>query len=125
MNKKIENAWEWVKEHKIEVACGVVTLVSGIVLFKACKRSQGIIKALETMKPMPNPDKFIPEIDIGTVNDYAKYAKGTVTELMMDNIPLDTMGALAAEIREKVPGIPDGAIVWTILNIRPGEVNEG
>ena len=84
-----------------------------------------MLKALESTKPMPNPEKFIPDIDIGVVTDYGKYAEGTVTELWMDHIPLDKMGALATEIREKVPGIPENAIVWTILNIRPDEVIEG
>lgn len=78
MNKKIENAWEWVKDHKVEIACGVVTIICGAVFVKACKESRVIFKALEGAKPMPNPENFIPDIDIGVVNDYAKYAEGTV-----------------------------------------------
>lgn len=125
MNDKIKNALEWVKDHKVEIACGAVTIVCGAVFVKACKESRAMLKALEATKPMPNPEKFIPDIDIGVVTDYGKYAEGTVTELWMDHIPLDKMGALATEIREKVPGIPENAIVWTILNIRPDEVIEG
>ena len=125
MNKKIENAWEWVKDHKVEIACSVAMVAGGIVLFKASKYSRNVMKALEQTKPMPNPEKFIPDIGIGTVSDYAKYHEGTVTELWMDNIPLEKLGDLGAEFRAKIPDLPDNAVVWALLNIRPDEVNEG
>lgn len=115
--KKMNKVKEFWNEHKKEIVLTAAAVVGGIVLVKTGAK---YVKFVKSNAALPNPEGFIPAIDVGVVGDYARYERGDV-ELWMDNMPLADMGKLGEEIAEKVPDLPENPIVWALLNIRPGD----
>ena len=122
MNKKIENAWEWIKEHKGEIliATGATVITAcGIGLHNKHRANVMIRKALSTSKDCIYPEKLnILDLGIGKLDDAMRYSDGTV-ELWLDNIPLYDMGALGDAITAQIPGIPGDNNVWALLSVKP------
>lgn len=121
-NTKMKNAWEWIKEHKLQIGIAAATMVGGVALYKATKSLPKAIEAVQKTVPDVKPEYILPDIGIGTVEEYATYADGTALEFWMDDIPLSAMGELGEKIMANSPDpIPENATVWAILNIRQGE----
>lgn len=118
MKEKLNGAWEWIKDHKKEIAITAATVVGGIVLYKTGVKFKEFVKS---NGPLPNPDNFIPEFSEGECTDFARYANGDTVELWLDNMPLSMFGELAEEIYDQVPDMPENPVVWSIVNIRKGD----
>jgi hypothetical protein len=125
MNEKIMNAWEWVKDHKSEVAiagCAAIIGGCGVVLYKNRQASLAIRKTIDAYKSH-RPEKIeIIDLGLGKLEDAIKYPNGTV-ELWLDDIPLKDMGALGDAITAQIDGIPGDNNVWALLSVKP-KVNE-
>ena len=126
MNEKIMNAWEWVKDHKSEVAiagCAAIVGGCGVVLYKNRQASLAIMKTFSTINDITRPDKIdILDLGVGKLDGAMRYSDGTV-ELLLDNIPLKDMGALGDAITTQIDGIPGDNNVWALLSVKP-KVNE-
>lgn len=127
MNKKIENAWEWVKDHKLEIGisalCVATTVVCGVVIKKQLDPEvimNNIKKANQPKKMSIWPKKLdIVDLGVGALDDAMVYENGVV-ELWMDQIQLSDMGALGESLREHFPELSD-ASVWTLMSINPNK----
>lgn len=97
MTKYIKNVWEWVKEHKKEIAIvGAVSIVSaagGIVLYKKFDSA--------SMR-----DCYLPMLDISAGND-RYHGGGVQIAIYDDSFSLDAMGKLGEHIAENIPDLPD------------------
>lgn len=125
MKETIKNAWEWIKEHKKEIAiaaCTGVMAIGGTILFKNCKEAAAIRKALSTVKDCARPEKVnIIDLGVGKLDDALRYSDGTV-ELWLDNVPLADMGTLGDAITAQIPGIPGDNNVWALLSVKPNSI---
>ena len=117
MKEKLNGAWEWIKDHKKEIAITAATVVGGVVLYKTGVKFK---QAMKDTLPLPNPDKFIPEFSEGECTDFARYNDGAV-ELWLDNMPLSMFGELGEEIYDQIPDMPENPVVWALINIRKGD----
>lgn len=121
MNEKIMNAWEWVKDHKSEIAiagCAAIVGGCGVVLYKNRQASLAIRKTIDAYKSH-QPEKInISDLGLGKLDDAIKYPNGTV-ELWLDDIPLKNMGALGDAITAQIEGIPGDNNVWALLSVKP------
>jgi hypothetical protein len=121
MNEKIMNAWEWVKDHKSEIAiagCAAIIGGCGVVLCKNRQASLAIRKTIDAYKSH-QPEKIdISDLGLGKLEDAIKYPNGTV-ELWLDDIPLKNMGALGDAITAQIDGIPGDNNVWALLSVKP------
>lgn len=122
---KIENVCTWIKDHKIEIVCGVVTVIGGVVLYKVGQHKNSIVIALNEAEPIDARVKYKPDISIGTVIECVRYPDFDCTELLIDDVPLDAMGDLVEEIKDKIPNIPENAIINTVLSIYPSKETQG
>lgn len=118
MKEKMKNAWEWVKDHKKEIAITAAVVVGGIVTYKTGVKFKNLVKAI---KPLPNPDNFIPEFSEGICTDFARYGNNDCVEVLLDNMPLSMFGELAEELYDQIPDLPENPVVWSIVNIRKGD----
>lgn len=119
MNERFKNAWEYVKEHKVQfgiAAAATVAAVSGIVLLKLPKPTPSG-KTFNITIPKVEK-KVLPDLGIGVLEDVTDYGdKGL--ELWMDKIPLTKLGDLGDAIRDNFEGVSDDSEVWALLNVRP------
>ena len=128
MKDKFKNAWNWVKEHKVEIglaALCVATAAAGVVVFKQttdpefsmkCIKDTNSAKEKKTDWPKMLP---IPDLGVGMCTDAVGYENGSV-ELWLDNVKLSSMGDLGEDILCQYPDLANGE-VWALMNIRPGE----
>ena len=111
-----KEAWNWTKEHKKGIILSVVTVVGGVVLYKA--GASYVERVVKPNMPLPNPEGFVPEIDVGVVGDYARYPGGVV-DLWMDKVRLGDMGKLGEELVEQIPDLSENSTMFMITNIFP------
>lgn len=128
MNKKIEKAWEWIKEHKKEIgigALGVAATIAGVIVFKKQIDPETVmnrIKYANTPKKVSIWPKKLDIIDlgVGALDDAMVYEDGIV-ELWMDQIPLSDMGDLGEAILGNIPDLDPNASVWALMSINPNK----
>lgn len=128
MKTKMKNAWKWVAEHKVEVGLTVLTFVGGIVVCKSINHTKSTIESIKAVSEFfdtvdaEKKKPLLPDIGIGTMELYEPVDGGKGMEMMLDNLSLDKLGELGEKIRANIPDhIPENAVVWTLLSIRPGE----
>lgn len=131
MNNKIQNAWNWVKDHKVEIGIGTLclaTAVTGVVVFKKQIDPDVVMKRIKNTNE-PKKVSFWPkmlgacDLGVGECTDALAYENGSV-ELWLDDVSLNDMGELGEAIRDHFPDLGDGN-VWALLNVRPNTESEG
>ena len=96
---KIKNALEFAKTHKKEVAIATVAVVGGVVVFAITKKKpEKTVQAVETVaKGWKELDPSV--IKIGTVTDLGENLDGGFIEMIMNDINVGELAALAEEFK--------------------------
>ncbi len=105
MNEHIKNTWNWIKEHKKEVAiAGAISIISafgGIVLYKKFDRTNVV-------------DWCPPKLNISDVSidgNLVRHHDGAIEISIYEDIPLAAMGKFGEYLAENIPNLPDNPIV--------------
>ena len=105
MNEHIKNTWNWVKEHKKEVAIAgaisIISAVSGIVLYKK-------FDSANTIDWLP-PKLNISNTSIG--GNLVRHHDGAYECFIYEDIPLAALGKFGEYLAENIPELPDSPIV--------------
>lgn len=108
----IKNAWNWVKEHKKEIAIAgaisVVSAVGGIVLYKKFGR-------IDVANDWQLPKLNISDVDI---DSNVRRHDGAIEVFIYEDFPLAAMGKFGEYLAENIPYLPDNPkVAYTELAI--------
>jgi hypothetical protein len=106
MNEHIKNTWNWIKEHKKEIAIAgaisIVSAVGGIVLYK---KIEDINATKHWMPPKLNIS------DTGIDDNLVRHHDGATEVSIYEDIPLAALGKFGEYLAENIPNLPDNPIV--------------
>lgn len=120
---KEHKVWNFIKNHKKEIAIAVCVTAAGVVLFAITKKGlttyknhekEGI-KILEDLKEayqMPIED--LPKLDLGEITDL--WVENGFTEVVINNITVDDLGAFGKELL-KIDNVKGTTVVSGILDL--------
>ena len=101
MNKHIANTWEWIKEHKKEIAIAgaisIASAVGGIVLYRKFDRTN-------VVEWCPPKLDFFDE-------DIVRHHDGAYECFIYEDIPLAALGKFGEYLAKNIPELPDNPIV--------------
>ena len=102
MNERIKKGWEWIKDHKKEIAIvGVTSIVSaigGVILYKNFSHTN-------VMKNWNPPKLNISDNSID--GNLVRCHDGAVELFIYEEIPLDAMGEFGKYIMANIPDLPN------------------
>lgn len=97
MKKHVENMWDWVKEHKKEIAiagvASVISVIGGIIVYRKIESAKTFDLHLPALDISPGSDRF--------------HGGGTQIAIYDDVFPLAAMGKLGECIAENIPDLPN------------------
>lgn len=110
MNEHIKNTWNWIKEHKKEVAIAgaisIVSAVGGIALYKKFDRANVIDLQLSKLLP-DEGDNYLD-------SNVFRHHDGAYECFIYEDIPLAALGKFGEYLAENIPELPDNPIVGGI-----------
>ena len=118
---------EFVKEHKVEIALGALTIVGAAIGVSLCSRHGTTVKSdynisLDLTSMMKQKTKLpIPELSNGDIADICDY--GETVEAWCDNIPITDLGEFGSKLLEyakeyNVAPINENSKLWMLIDIR-------
>ena len=122
MNEKMKNAWEYIKEHKVQIGIAALATVGGVIWWK----NRSHLTLMNVAQNIDKPEKLdiwpkkldVADLGIGALDDAMRYKDGSV-ELWMDQISLSDMGALGEAIGNNIPDLPENSSVWALMCVKP------
>ena len=124
MGERTKKAWEFVKEHKVEILVVTGATVLGCLGIRHINKKEAKMLGdlLVENKNIVWPDDITKNVcwdgAVGCVDDILKYPDNGTIEMWLDRIYLNELGKLGEDILARIPDLPENHEVWALLSIK-------